>query len=109
MMIDIVRAEPLTRELLEEEVLFVRRMVGSDHAKLAAAPFGLRELARGDLERLVPGNLVEPARRVAQQWSLQPIRMMHEVEAVAPLDAEELTVDAATIAVVPAHDLVVAN
>src|SRR5262245_39072349 len=34
---------------------------------------------------------------------------MYEVEPVAALDAQELTIDAAAVAIIAAHDLVVAN
>src|SRR5262249_7896503 len=46
---------------------------------------------------------------LAHQWGLQALRVIVEVERVAPLDAEELAVDARPVAIVPADDVVVAH
>ena len=45
----------------------------------------------------------------AQHGRLQTLRVLHEIETVAALDAQELAVDAAAVAIVAADDLVVAD
>src|SRR5436190_4242556 len=107
MVVDILGAEALPGELLQEVILFVGGVIRSDDAELAAARVNLGELRRNRLECFGPGDRLK---RFAgtQHGRLQAFRMLDEIESVAALDAQKLAVDAAGIAIVPAHDLVVA-
>src|SRR5581483_4471024 len=108
MVVNILGSQTLAREFLQEIVFFVGGVVRSNDAELASARLHFSE-PRGDrLERPGPGNRLEGIAR-AHHRRLQPLRVRHEIERVAALDAQELAVDAAVIAVIPADDLVVAN
>ena len=106
--IDVVGLEHLARELLQVEVLFVGGVVGTDHAEAAAGGLGLGELLRHGLQGLRPGHFFQLAVD-AHQGRLQALGVIVEIEGVASLDAEELAVDAAAVAIVAADDLVVAR
>ena len=94
-------------ELLQIVVFFVCRAVGTDNAELAAACFHFVELPRHGEQRLRPGDRLQLSVN-AHQRRLQALRILSEVEGIAAFDAEELAVDAGTVAVVPANDFVVA-
>src|SRR5438270_7774307 len=105
-MVDIVRAQYGTRELLQQIILFVRGAVRADHADRIAAlsVANLFEAIRHMINGLLPGDWNQFA--VATNQRLRDaILRVSEVEGIAALDAEEVTVDAALIAIVAAHDL----
>src|SRR5689334_1855504 len=109
MVIDIPGPQALPCELLQEVVLFVSGVIGSDDADFPAALAHRTDRFGNGFERLGPGNRIETAGRVSQHGRLQALRMIHEVERVAALDAQEFAVDSAMVAVVAAHDLVIAD
>ena len=63
-MIDILRAQALPRELRQEEILFVSGVIRADHAELPAARLDFAELAGDDFERLRPGDRLELVSRI---------------------------------------------
>jgi hypothetical protein len=105
--IDAVGAQRRAGELLQQIVLFVGRTRGADDTEIGPGE-GL-ELFGYQLERTAPTGRFELAGFVADERRLQPFGVLREVERVTALDAEELAVDAALVAVVAADDLVVAD
>jgi hypothetical protein len=106
-MVDIVGAEHGACELLQQIVLFVGSAVGADDANCARA-LGIAhflQLLRRMLERELPRRGGEATVCLADERLGKAVGMIGEVEGVAPLDAEEIFVDTALIAVVAAHNL----
>src|SRR5439155_17199847 len=93
-------------KLLKYVILFISGAVGTDDANGAAAfeianllqPFGYM------LQRFLPGGGNEVP-IPANQWLTQPAGMIEEIKSVAALDAEEITIDAAFVAVIAAHNI----
>ena len=102
--VDVVVAEPLADQLLEEIRLLVRALGAAEpgHGRAAVRAAQPVEPARRGVQRLVPARLAEVGQRVrridvqplgrrvvaADQRACQPVRMRHVVEAEASLDAE---------------------
>ena len=81
--------------------------VGADHADSLAAA-GVTDFAQlfaGVVERCLPANLGQLAIGLANEGLGQPFGVVGKVEGVAALDAEEISVDPALVAVVAANDL----
>ena len=78
------RLQHLPRELLQVEILFVGGVVRADHAEAAARCLRLVELLRDRGQRLGPRHFFEFA-VLAHQRRLQTLRMIVEIERVAPL------------------------
>src|SRR5665811_860875 len=108
MVINIVGAQALTHELRQEEILFVSGVIRTDHAELRAARLGFAELGRDHFESLRPGNWLKAFFGLHHR-RLQSLGMLGEVECVAALYTQELVVNAAAVAIIPANDLVVAD
>ena len=101
---------PCRANFCEEKILFVGGVVRADDAELAALAFlTSANLPADDLERLRPGNRLEAVARRAASGDCRRSGCSDEIESVAALDAQELAVDAAAVAIVAANDLVVAH
>ena len=105
-MIDIIRLQHHARELREQISFFVRGASRADHADRRSAILvaNLGELLPDQLKRFFPGGRSQLA-ILANQRLRQPLFMIREIEGVAALDAEKISVDAALVAVVAAHNL----
>src|SRR5262249_3271350 len=109
-MIDVVGAERDASEALEKVVFFVRSAVRTDEADRICAMrvanrfkfsgCGLRGFFPGDGQKLIA---------FANEGLLDALGMLGEVEPEASLDAKEISVDAAHVAVVGANNFVIAN
>ena len=93
-------------KLLQQIILFIGGAVGTDDANCTAAfeianllqPFGYM------LQRFFPGGGNEGP-IPANQRLTQPAGMIEEIKSVAALDAEEVAIDTAFIAIVAAHNV----
>src|SRR5207237_7386423 len=94
------------RELLHQVVFLVGRARGADHADGASALLiaNFAELGRDQVKSFFPRGRFEPA-ILANKRLAQPVVRMREVEGVAALDAQEISIDAALVTIVAAHDL----
>src|SRR5579884_4151304 len=105
-MIDIVRSQNRTSELLQQVVLFISRPVRTDHADGFAALTiaNLLESAGDVIDGLLPrdGNQFAVT---ANERLCDAIIGVGEIEGVSALDAEEIAIDAAFVAIVAANDL----
>src|SRR5580704_4106765 len=105
--IDVVGAEHGAREFLQKVVFFVGGAVGADDADgfaaLAIADF--TELAAGVAQSLFPTDLGELAVGLAHEGLGQTVGVVGKIEGVTALDAQEVAVDAALVAVVAANNL----
>src|SRR5258708_17298434 len=105
-MVDVVGAQHRARELLQQVILLVGGVVGADDADgVAAVEIANFAEAAGDMaDGFIPRYGREFALS-ADERLRQSVRMVGEVESVATLDAQEIPVDAALVAIVAAHDL----
>jgi hypothetical protein len=104
--VDVVGADDGAGELLEEVIFLVGGAVGADDAD-AVGTLGVAQLAEacaGEGECLFPGDWLEAAVGLAEQWGREALDAVGEVEAVAAFVAEEVAVHAALVAVVAAND-----
>src|SRR5664279_3085938 len=106
MVVNVVGAQNQPRELLQQVIFFVAGAVGANHADSGGAVAGqhLLELRCDQLQCLLPSRRNEFA-FVLDEWLLDAVAAVGEVEGVPPLDAEEVAIDAALVAVVAAHNL----
>ena len=106
-MIDVVGSQHRPGQLLQQVVFLVGGAVGADDADGAAAPAlaNFAQLGACVLQRLLPTDFGELAVRLAQQRLGQAVGVVGKVKGVASLDAQEVAVDAALVAVVAAQNL----
>src|SRR5271169_6841466 len=88
-MIDIVRSKRGPCQPLEQIVLFIRSAVRTDKANriFAACIVNLFESRRGGLRSLFPRNGIKSV-AFAYQRLANPLRVLGEIKAEAPLDAK---------------------
>src|SRR5581483_11037117 len=105
-MINVIGSQRQPGELLQQVALFIAGAVGTDNPDRVLPTTGdcILELCRDQIESLFPSGGVELAIRL-NQGLLQAVGMIGEIEGVASLDAEEVAVDAALVAIVAAHNL----
>ncbi len=105
-MVDVVGLQHDPRKLRKQVILFVGRAVGADHADRLPSLLvaGFRQALADHAESLFPGGRSEFSMSPDQRL-FQALGVVREVEGVAPLDAQEVIVDAALVAVVAAHNL----
>src|SRR5438128_11547726 len=110
MMIDVRGAESFSREFLKEIVFFVRSAIRTDEADRVRAVTSVDGLkfGRSRLRSFFPGN-GEKFVALAYHRLLDAIRVFREIETETALDAQEVAVDAAHVAVVGADNFVIAN
>ena len=105
-MVDVVGLQHHARELLQQVILFVGGAVRADDADRLPAMLlaSFLEALSDQLKRLFPGGWRQlPI--LANQRLGQAVFVIGEIESVAALDAEEIAVDAALVAIVSAHNL----
>ena len=106
-MIDVVGAEHRPGKLLQQVVFFVGGAVGADDAD--GLPPRLSRISRSFVpacsQRLLPTDFGKLAVCLAQQRLGQAVGVVGKIEGVASLDAQEVAIDAALVAVVAAQDL----
>src|SRR6516225_1182345 len=100
-MVDVVGTQGQPGKLLQQIALLVAGAIGPDDADRIA---GLFELRRYELNCLIPRRRHELAAAL-DQGTAEAARVIREVESVTSLDAEEVAVDAALVAIVTAHDV----
>src|SRR5579883_331383 len=105
-MVNIVGAEHRTCEFLQQIIFFVRGAVRADNTDglSAFALTNFTEPLRSEINRLTPGGFFELAIGLADERFGQAFRAVGKVKGIAALDAEEVAVDAALVAVVSAHN-----
>src|SRR5207342_3411858 len=108
-MVDVVRAKRRACHPLEQIVFFVRSAVRTDKAnRIASAGIeNLFEPCRGSLRSLFPRDGIKFV-ALANQGLSQALGVLREIKAEAPLNAEKIFVDAGKVAVIRAHDFVIA-
>ena len=105
-MIDVVGLEDDPGELLEQVILLVGRPIRSDYADSAALA-GFHRFPKAlsyQLQRFFPGSRRQPP-VLADKRLAEPVLMIGKIESVASLDAQEIAIDAALVAVIAAHNL----
>ena len=85
-MIDILGLKALSREFGEEKVLFVGRMIRTNHAEFLVAELRQSKALRYNHQSFGPGNRLVTLLR-SHHGRLQALRVLGEVERVAPLHA----------------------
>ena len=106
MVIDVVGLKNHASELLQQVVLFVRGAVRPDDADARAAVLicTLAQPFSRELQRIFPrGGNQAPV--LANQRLLEPVFMVGEIEGVTALDAQEVSVDTALVAIVATDNL----
>ncbi len=106
MVVNVVGAQHGARELLQQIIFFVGGAIGADHAERlpAVRVLDLLELFANQVDGFFPGCGLELA-LAADHGLLEAARVVRKIEGVASLDAQEIAVDAALVAVVAAHDV----
>src|SRR6185369_17010051 len=104
-MIDVVGPEHHAREFLKQVVLFVGRTVGPDHADRISAIRSLHvaEHFSDEFQCLVPGRGYQFA-ILANHRRRQALRAVGEVESVTAFHTEEVAIDTALVAIIPAQN-----
>src|SRR5262249_32849131 len=104
--IDIVGAQNAARKLLQQVVFFVGSAIRSNYADRcsAAAITNFFESPGDMIDRVLPRDRRELA-ALAQQWLGYTVGMMGKIEGIPALDAKEIAVDPALVAIVPTDDL----
>src|SRR6266550_6119417 len=110
MMIDVRSAESFAREFLKEIVFLVRSTIRTDEADRvrAVASVDVLKFGRSRLRGFFPGN-GEKLVALANHRLLDTIRVFREIETETALDAQEVAIDAAHVAVVGTDNFVIAN
>ena len=105
--VDVVGAQHRAGEFLQQVVFFVGGAIGAENtdglAALAIADFA--QLAAGVRQGLLPTDFRKFTVGLAHERLGQAVGVVGEVERVAALDAQEVAVDAALVAVVAAENL----
>src|SRR5438034_8121697 len=106
MMVDIIGLQNDTRELLQQITFFVGSSVRAHDADGLSALMvaSISEAFSDQLESFFPCGWSEAAILANERLS-DAIIVMREIECVAALDAKEIAVDTALVAIISAHDL----
>src|SRR5882762_7563187 len=110
MVIDVIGAEGGAGETLEEIVFFVGSAIRADEADGIGAVLGVNffELGGRGLRGFLPGDGKELV-ALAQERLPDALFVLREIETEAALDAQNIVVDAGEVAIVGAHDFVIAH
>src|SRR5437870_4373053 len=103
--VDVIRSEHHTRELLKQVILFVRR-AGRAHNSDCPPALTIANFfeARSDqFKSLFPGRRRKSA-IFADQRLREPILMVRKIEGVTSLDTEKIAVDPALVAIVATNN-----
>ncbi len=105
-MVNIVGADHHPRKLLQQIVLFVGGAVGADDAERFAATLlaNLFEAFADVLDCVFPADGLELTILLPDQGLGEAVGAVYEIESEAALDAEEVAVDPALVAIVGAHN-----
>src|SRR5262249_47271122 len=106
----IVGTQRNARKAIEEVIFLVGGVIGADHANRSGAVrvANLFKAARDFFKRVFPAGGLELA-AAANEGLANSFGIVSEVVAEAPFAAEELAVDAGMVAIIRAHDFVVAD
>src|SRR5260370_9483627 len=104
--IHVVRLQTNSSELGKKVRMFVGSAIRSDYPnrRPAIAIANLRKLPSDQLKRFFPRRRSELA-VLPDQRTRQPLFMIREIKSVTSLDAEEIAIRPALVAVIPAHNL----
>src|SRR5579864_146077 len=105
-MVDVVGVQHHAGKFREQVIFLIRRAARANHADRVSAVFvpNFGEAFANVGERFFPGCGSQLA-IFADERLRQPVGMLGEVEGIAALDAEEIIVDPALIAVIATNDL----
>ncbi len=116
-MIDMLRLQHCPRKLLQQIILFVGRARRADHANRpwsvlassvlarATPAHNLLESLRHMPDRLLPRRRLQHSGHIAHQRLGQSLGALHKIKSKAAFRAEKISIDAAFVAVVCAHNL----